>query len=694
MKCSIKLLHNMKKFLSLLISSVYLTYSIPSIAQVKVIQGASDTDDDNGKCVAIDASGNMYIGGYFMATVDFDPSAGSANLSTGQPSLNSNQNGFIAKYSSSGTYTWAIKIGNSTSSSQTIVNDITIDGSSNVYVTGQFQGTVDFDPGAGTTSLTSAGSNDIFIAKYNSSSTFQWVKQIGAASSDKGMALDLDASNNIYVTGNFQGTCDFDPSGSTANLTASSVDGFIASYTSTGVYNWAFSLSGTSSEDVLGVTVDATSSNIYVCGTFQKTVDFDPSGSTNSLSSNVPTSGIDIDGFVAKYTCATGAYVWAKKIGGSTATVTSTEQVVSICLDPSDNVYITGQMVTAAVDVNGVTLTKIGSQDTFYAKINSSGTTQWAKNIGTSANTVLSNDIYVEGSNIILCGYFTSTIDFDPDAGTQNGVSAGSTDVFLAEYNTSDGAFICKAVIGGTSIDQAKGLISDGTGTGNFFIIGWYRGASIDLDPSVTTTSYTSGLTGVGSDIFFGKYSTGCGSIVLPIELTSFTAICNQSDVHLQWSTSSETNNDYFTIEKSINGSNWSVIGYVNGGGNANTEHDYSFIDNTPYANTYYFRLSQTNFDGSTNIESIISVECETTVPIIIYANPNPAIEDVNIILSGRDNETQTLYFVDVAGQIIKELQLPMNINNKIDIKDLSNGIYFITTLSNISLPVKFTKTN
>lgn len=627
MKCSIKLLHNMKKFLSLLISSVYLTYSIPSIAQVKVIQGASDTDDDNGKCVAIDASGNMYIGGYFMATVDFDPSAGSANLSTGQPSLNSNQNGFIAKYSSSGTYTWAIKIGNSTSSSQTIVNDITIDGSSNVYVTGQFQGTVDFDPGAGTTSLTSAGSNDIFIAKYNSSSTFQWVKQIGAASSDKGMALDLDASNNIYVTGNFQGTCDFDPSGSTANLTASSVDGFIASYTSTGVYNWAFSLSGTSSEDVLGVTVDATSSNIYVCGTFQKTVDFDPSGSTNSLSSNVPTSGIDIDGFVAKYTCATGAYVWAKKIG-------------------------------------------------------------------TSANTVLSNDIYVEGSNIILCGYFTSTIDFDPDAGTQNGVSAGSTDVFLAEYNTSDGAFICKAVIGGTSIDQAKGLISDGTGTGNFFIIGWYRGASIDLDPSVTTTSYTSGLTGVGSDIFFGKYSTGCGSIVLPIELTSFTAICNQSDVHLQWSTSSETNNDYFTIEKSINGSNWSVIGYVNGGGNANTEHDYSFIDNTPYANTYYFRLSQTNFDGSTNIESIISVECETTVPIIIYANPNPAIEDVNIILSGRDNETQTLYFVDVAGQIIKELQLPMNINNKIDIKDLSNGIYFITTLSNISLPVKFTKTN
>lgn len=666
--------------------------SVSSFSQVKILQGTTDGDDDNAYCIAKDATGNLFIGGSFRATVDFDPSGSTANLVTGQPSGNSNENGFLAKYTSEGVYIWAIKIGNSTSTNQTIVNEITLDGSNNAYIIGQFQGTVDFDPGAGTSNLTSAGSNDIFMAKYNSSGTYQWAYQIGAASSDKGLSIDIDASNNIYIAGDFQGTCDFDPSGSTSNLTASSVDGFVASYSSTGSYRWAFALSGTSSEDVLGITVDSGSSNVYVCGSFQKVVDFDPSGSTNSLSSNVSTSAIDVDGFVAKYTCAAGTYVWAKKIGGSTATVTSSEQVINISLDASDNVYITGQMVTATVDVNGVSLTKIGSVDSFYAKINTAGTTQWAKNIGTASNSINSNDIYVQGTDVILCGYFTATIDFDPSAGTQNGTSAGSTDIFIAEYSSTDGSFICKTTMGGTSIDQAKALVSKGNAAGTFYAVGWYRGASIDLDPSTVTNSYTSGATGTSSDAFFGKYSTGCGSTVLPVELNSFTAVCDQNIVNIHWSTLTETNCDYFTIEKSSDGIYWQTIDTTDGSGNSNSPNYYAFIDHTPFANTYYFRLNQTDFNGVIASFTIISVECEMTEPITIYANPNPSIKEVNIILSGRDNELKTIYFIDITGQIVKELTLQMNIINTIEVENISNGIYFISTLSKESKPIKFTK--
>lgn len=671
-----------------------LIYISPVFSQVKVLQGSTDGDDDNAYCIAKDAAGNLLIGGTFHATVDFDPSVSTANLVTGQASGNSNENGFLAKYTSTGVYIWAIKIGNSTSASQTIVNNVTLDGSNNAYIVGQFQGTVDFDPGAGTSNLTSAGGNDIFIAKYNSSGAYQWAYQIGAASSDKGLAIAIDASSNIYITGDFQGTCDFDPSGSTANLVASGVDGFVASYSSTGTYRWAFALSGTSSEDVYGIVVDSGSSNIYVCGSFQKVVDFDPSGSTNSLSSNVSTSGIDIDGFVAKYTCAAGAYVWAKKIGGSTAAATNSEQVINITLDASDNVYITGQMITAAIDVNGVTLTKIGTVDSFYAKLNTSGTTQWAKNIGTASNSINSNDIYVQGTDLILCGYFTATIDFDPSVGTQNGISAGSTDIFIAEYSTSDGSFICKTTMGGVSIDQAKSIVSNGNVSGTFYAVGWYRGASIDLDPSSVTNSFTSGATGTSSDAFLGKYSSSCGSTVLPITLSSFTAICNQNQVDIEWSTLSELNNDYFTLEKSSDGENWQQIQIINGAGNSNSISSYSFIDYTPFSNLYYFKLSQTDFDGLKTTLSVISVECETTKPITIFANPNPSSHDVNIILSGREDEFKTIYFTDISGQTVIELNLQMNLIVTVNIENLSAGIYFISTHSKESKPLKFNKIN
>jgi hypothetical protein len=103
-----------------------------------------------------------------------------------------------------------------------------VDPGGNVYITGYFEGTADFDPGAGTYNLTSAGSWDIFISKLNASGNFVYAKQLGGNDWNEGPSIVVDPGGNVYTTGNFEGTVDFDPGAGTYNLTsAGSKDIFV-----------------------------------------------------------------------------------------------------------------------------------------------------------------------------------------------------------------------------------------------------------------------------------------------------------------------------------------------------------------------------------------------------------------------------------------------------------------------------------
>ena len=104
-----------------------------------------------------------------------------------------------------------------------------VDGSGNVYTTGYFEGTADFDPGAGTANLTSAGSSDIFVSKLDANGNFLWAKSMGGTASDIGYSIAVDGSDNVYTTGYFGGTVDFDPGAGTASLTsAGGLDIFVS----------------------------------------------------------------------------------------------------------------------------------------------------------------------------------------------------------------------------------------------------------------------------------------------------------------------------------------------------------------------------------------------------------------------------------------------------------------------------------
>ena len=198
---------------------------------VAVFSSYPGTTVNLNHAVAVDSSGNVYTTGYFYGTVDFDPGAGTANL-TSQGFMDV----FVSKLDSSGDYVWAKSLGGT---SRNYGHSVAVDSSGNVYTTGHFDGTVDFDPGAGTTNLTASGT-DVFVSKLDSSGNYVWAKNFGSTSISHGYSVAVDSSGNVYTTGYFSGTADFDPGAGTANLTSNgNTDAFVSKLDSSGNYVWA-----------------------------------------------------------------------------------------------------------------------------------------------------------------------------------------------------------------------------------------------------------------------------------------------------------------------------------------------------------------------------------------------------------------------------------------------------------------------
>jgi len=178
------------------------------------------TGYDQGNSIFLDLLGNVYSTGMFQGTCDFDPGVGTFTLTS-----IGGWDSYVSKLDASGNFIWAKQLGG-------ISNDygysLTVDTVGNVYTTGTFKNTVDFDPGVGTFSMASVGNSDIFISKLNSSGNFVWAIQIGDTSVDIANSIAVDVSGNVYSTGSFKYKPDFDPGPGTFTLTAfGNTDGFI-----------------------------------------------------------------------------------------------------------------------------------------------------------------------------------------------------------------------------------------------------------------------------------------------------------------------------------------------------------------------------------------------------------------------------------------------------------------------------------
>lgn len=157
--------------------------------------------------LALDGSGGVFVGGSYIGSVDFDPGRGTTTLPT-----SARFSGFVAKLTAgSGAFAWARALETTGAQAGTMVSGLAADAAGNVYATGTFWGTTDFDPGPGSWLQTTAGSGDVFVVKLTSDGSFGWAATFGGPGQDAGRGVAVDLSGVVYVVGYFTGTADFDP---------------------------------------------------------------------------------------------------------------------------------------------------------------------------------------------------------------------------------------------------------------------------------------------------------------------------------------------------------------------------------------------------------------------------------------------------------------------------------------------------
>lgn len=455
--------------------------------------------NDYGKSMCVDATGNIYTIGTFEGVADFDP--GPATFTLNAVGLSDI---FISKIDASGNFKWAKRIGG-------VDNDygtsIAKDNNGNVYATGYFSQTVDFDPGNSVFNLTSNGLEDIFITKLDSLGNFVWAKNFGGAVDDKATAIVIDANMGVYTTGVFEKTADFDPGPGTFTLsTLMNEDIFISKLDAFGNFIWAKSFGGSQPDYGTFITTDL-AGNVYTTGYFQGIADFDPSPVSYTISSVAGWHDI----FISKLD-GNGNFIWARSMGGMGIDIGN-----SLCVDGVGNVYSTGYFRnTADFDpgTSGYSLTAMGMDEVYVSKLDINGDFLWAKSFGSTLVDV-SNSIVLDASgNLFTVGWFNNTVDFDPGSGVYNLTSAGAADIFISKLDIN-GNFICAGSIGGTGTDIANCIVAAG---GNIYISGNFMSV-VDFDPGPGT--YTCSSQGY-RDVFMSKLSPSCISVNIKDEdLTS-----------------------------------------------------------------------------------------------------------------------------------------------------------------------------
>jgi hypothetical protein len=485
------------------------TIAQPGLVWATGFGGATSIYSDYAESIGLDGGGNVYTVGRFSNTVDLDPGAGVHTVtSAGDDDI------YITKQDASGNFVWAKNLGGT---GDDAALGLKVDVSGILYITGQFGGSFDFDPGAGTFTLSSNGGYDIFVMKLDASGNFVWASNLGGPGTDIPFAIDADAAGNTYITGWFQSTADFDPSAAIYNLASDGMtDAFLCKLNPSGAFVWADKFGGTDDQVGHTLALDA-SGNIYLGGTFLGTTDFDPGAGTNYIYS---VSGSQ-DSFVMKLDNA-GTPVWTKQIGAM-----GDERIWELKLDAFSNIYMVGHFDDYMLDMDpSATSTSnimsAGFTDIFVAKWDVSGNFLWAKAMGSNGYDIGYAIALDAMNNVYTTGYFGGTADFDPGAGVHNIGVGGVYDIFVSKLDVS-GNFVWATGIGSTGVEEGFCIATDPGG--DVYVAGLFRSAT-DFDPGAGTYTLTPVGTGDGFVMRLNNTATGISSLVENSALSVYPNPC------------------------------------------------------------------------------------------------------------------------------------------------------------------------
>jgi hypothetical protein len=429
-----------------------------------------------------DSQGNIYIAGYFVGTVDFDPGAGVQNLTSQNTTIGDT---FILKLDANGNFVWVKKINlNNNSLSQEALNRIKIS-KDGIYITGAFQGTTDFDPNIGVYNLTCNGSRwDAFLLKLDFNGNFMWAKSFGSSLNDCGRNIAFDSSDNIYLIGYFEGTVDFNFGATSYNLTSNGLaDGFILKLAPNGNFVWVKKFGGTGEDDFYGIQID-NQDNIYYSGTFESLVcDIDPGTTTCNLNNQGKGD------FAIGKLDSNGMFIWGKQIGNS-----DPNWIYVLKYNRLTNQIIIAGNYSSALDIdpgaNSNIIISNGGEDFFISALDSHGELVWFKSIGGLENDNVYDCVIDENGRIGIVGTFNNIVDFDPSTSVYNLSSYGLKDIFFTLL-TSSGDFINAINIGNSNNENSSltGILACPSSA--FYLTGFFSN-TVDFDPSFGIVNMTS----------------------------------------------------------------------------------------------------------------------------------------------------------------------------------------------------------
>ncbi|GAB3204300.1 Tfp pilus assembly protein PilZ [Pontibacter aydingkolensis] len=628
-------------------------------------QKAGGDFHDNGRGIAVDASGNVYVTGAFYGIATF----GHITLTN-----SSNSDVFIAKYDASGNALWAQRAGGN---SNDYGYSLALDASGNAYVTGRFQGTASF----GNTMLFSSGIYDVFIAKYDASGNVLWAQRAGGEDNDYGYGVVADISGNAIVTGSFGGIAVF---GSTTLISKDNEDAFLVKFNANDDVDWALRAGQPAKDYGRGIAVDDVG-NTYVTGYYQGYITF---GNTTLKCKN------DMDAFLVKYS-PSGTVLWARNAGG-TGKSYGFAAAHGVAVDDSGNAYIIGKFGgTATFETFTLTSNSL-SDDIFIAKYDASGNALWAQKAGGAYNDS-GSDIAVDASGN---AYIT---------GSQAINQSGNLDFFISKYNAS-GNVVWAQKVGGTSSDSGSGIAVDALG--NAYLTGRFDG--------MVTIGNTSPLTSRGNgDVFIAKYDAagnvlwaqkaggteadyGYGIAVDGSGNAYVTGSFKSTGFFGATSLSSNGGEDVFIAKYDAAGNVLWVQavgerGNDYGRGIALNDFNNAFVTGA-ISGSVTFGSDKLRSDG---VEMFVAklhnqpnltglADRPLSKSLMVY--PNPASSSLRVSLSASAGAVQELRLLDVKGMAVLSQFYPMasgEFNQALDLSKLQRGVYLLQVVTDQGVVTK-----
>jgi hypothetical protein len=371
------------------------------------------------------AGDNVYVAGQFSGPADF---GGGARTGTSDP--------YLVSYKSDGTYVWDRAVAGGANSFGAFEN-LALDATGNLVVTGGFTGMLDF--GNGTRTSSAAGGWNILLASYDATGAPRW-DHVVTDFDGQGLGVAVGANGDIYATGDFNTSADF---GGGPVAAQGQSDGFIAGFTATPAYVWNDVAASANPDEVMGVATSA--AHVVMAGTL---------GGGSAQSSSILVRSYALDGTAE----------WQKTLGG-----VSLNGATAIATDPAGNVYVTGWF-TETITFGADTWMTNGGFDVFVASFAADGTPRWSRTFGgVGSDQPLAIAVDATGA-CTVGGRFQNLVDFGGGGRT----SAGGDDAFLVSLSAT-GGFVSDRTFGAAGDDSVWSIA---LGTGNaIFVTGQFEDA-------------------------------------------------------------------------------------------------------------------------------------------------------------------------------------------------------------------------